>query len=418
MSGTTTTTPQAIGSGTSALAVSAGLTGLHPATTYYDEVVATSAAGATAGAILSFVTAAPQPVATAISATAGTPQSAPVGTTFTTPLGVTVLDQNGDPLGGVSVTFAAPAGGTFTGGRTAVTVTTDSAGVATAPPFVAGAHAGTYTVSASVAGVSMSAFFQLTSTAAALATIQFASPQFSANAMDGSATIVLTRTGNFSAAETVVLTSPGAPDSAAVQETVNIGPDVTSLPVSIPIQYDGRPGEPDVAIPLALSSPSAGAALGGVTSANLVVHDNNPVPAPVTVRLQLAPVKATSRKGRAARTTSGTELQLTFSGAINGAGNLAAYRVLAGKTKRGVTTFNKPVALASVEYNPSALTATLVSRSKLKLSRPEQLQITAALLTDAFGRPLDGNHSGQAGSNFVANFSNKGIQIERARSRP
>ena len=40
----------------------------------------------------------------------------------------------------------------------------------------------------------------------------------------------------------------------------------------------------------------------------------------------------------------------------------------------------------------------------------EQIQVTAALLTDSFGRQLDGKHSGQPGGNFVANFSNKGIQ--------
>ena len=44
MTGTTTTTAQSIGSGTDALAISAALTGLKPGTTYYDEVVATSAA--------------------------------------------------------------------------------------------------------------------------------------------------------------------------------------------------------------------------------------------------------------------------------------------------------------------------------------------------------------------------------------
>ena len=77
----------------------------------------------------------------------------------------------------MSVTFAAPsgaAGGTFSGGRATVTETTDSSGVATAPTFAANANAGSYTVTASVAGVSMSALFNLTNTAPVPAGIQFA----------------------------------------------------------------------------------------------------------------------------------------------------------------------------------------------------------------------------------------------------
>ncbi len=55
--GTTTTTAQAIGSGTTAAAVNAPLTGLTPKTTYFFQVVATNAVGRTDGAILSFTTA-------------------------------------------------------------------------------------------------------------------------------------------------------------------------------------------------------------------------------------------------------------------------------------------------------------------------------------------------------------------------
>ncbi len=67
-SGTTTTAAQSIGSGTSAVAVNAALTGLQPGTTYYYEVVANSAGGTTDGSILSFITPAP-PVPTTQAAT-------------------------------------------------------------------------------------------------------------------------------------------------------------------------------------------------------------------------------------------------------------------------------------------------------------------------------------------------------------
>ncbi len=54
--GTTTTTAQSIGSGTSAQAVTAALTSVSPGTTFYFEVKATSAGGTTTGSILNFTT--------------------------------------------------------------------------------------------------------------------------------------------------------------------------------------------------------------------------------------------------------------------------------------------------------------------------------------------------------------------------
>jgi hypothetical protein len=191
---------------------------------------------------------------------------------------------------------------------------------------------------------------------------------------------------------------------------VTFGPNTTNETVQLPIHNDGKPLELDASIPLALSSPGSGASLGAATTATLVVHDNNPLPPPVTVNLQLAQVKVTTGKGKKAKTTTETGLKLTFSSPINGAGNLAAYHVFMGKTKNRVTTFSQPVPLFSVVYNPATLTATVAPKNKLVLTAPEQLQLTAGLLTDNYGRQLDGAGKGHPGSNFVATFSNKGIQ--------
>ena len=71
-----------------------------------------------------------------------------------------------------------------------------------------------------------------------------------------------------------------------------------------------------------------------------------------------------------------TELILQFSGALNAgaAQNLGVYHLdQASRTKKGGTQYDKPVALASVSYNASTDTVTLLARSKLNLAKPEEL---------------------------------------------
>jgi hypothetical protein len=113
-----------------------------------------------------------------------TPQSTPVNTAFPTALAVQVLDFAGNPVSGVTVTFKAPtsgASGTFAGGATTVTVSTDSSGDATAPTFTANGTTGSYKVTASIQGVTTKAKFALTNTSGAAAPGRSASASSSAD---------------------------------------------------------------------------------------------------------------------------------------------------------------------------------------------------------------------------------------------
>lgn len=108
--------------------------------------------------------------AASITAVAGSPQSAPVTTRFATALQAQVRDSFGNVAPGVSVTFVAPssgASGAFTG---SATVTTNAAGIATAPAFTANGTTGTYVVNAQVG--ERSASFNLTNTLIPVAGIQ------------------------------------------------------------------------------------------------------------------------------------------------------------------------------------------------------------------------------------------------------
>ncbi len=95
------------------------------------------------------------PVPASIAVSSGSPQNTSVTTTFATPLAVVVKDASQNPLGGVVVTFLAPAtgaSGTFAGGVT--TATTNTQGIATAPPFTANGTVGSYSVTASAGSLS------------------------------------------------------------------------------------------------------------------------------------------------------------------------------------------------------------------------------------------------------------------------
>jgi subtilisin-like proprotein convertase family protein len=133
----------------------------------------TDAADPRAGSYIGWeilVTTVSQPVIQTIAAVAGTPQSATVGTAFAAALQAKVSDSLSSPVAGVTVTFAAPTGGASAtlGGASSAAAVTNSAGIATSPAPVANTVSGSYTITASVAGLTP-ASFNLTNTTAVAA---------------------------------------------------------------------------------------------------------------------------------------------------------------------------------------------------------------------------------------------------------
>ena len=131
-------------------------------------IVTASVAGVATAADFSLTNMVPSTV----SATAGTPQTTVVSTNFGAQLQATVLDASNTAVAGATVTFAAPgsgASGTF-GGAVTATAVTNASGVATAAVLKANATAGTFSVNATVSGVSSPAVFNLTNNLATAAT--------------------------------------------------------------------------------------------------------------------------------------------------------------------------------------------------------------------------------------------------------
>jgi hypothetical protein len=131
-------------------------------TVYYWKIAARNSGGTAPSATWSFTTANMAGLPTLLTASTGVRQSAAVNTLYPLPIQATVTDAGGNPLSGISVTFAAPStgpSGSFAGNAT-VTVTTDAQGVAAAPPFTANAVTGSYLVTATAG--SLSCVFTLT----------------------------------------------------------------------------------------------------------------------------------------------------------------------------------------------------------------------------------------------------------------
>ncbi len=161
---TATAVTNALGVATSPGLIANGQAGL------YTVSASTSTAGTPASFSLANLAGPPASVA----ATGGTPQTATVNTVFGTPLQATVKDANNNPLAGVTVTFTAPAGGAGASfaGLASATAVTNASGIATAPALSANGVAGSYTVTATAAGVSASASFNLTNSTAPLVPIK------------------------------------------------------------------------------------------------------------------------------------------------------------------------------------------------------------------------------------------------------
>jgi len=125
---------------------------------------ATGSVGGLAGSPVTFSATATADVAASIAVSAGNAQTATVNTNVATAPAALVTDQFGNPVSGVSVTFAVTGGG---GSVTGPNQTTNASGIATVTSWRLGTTAGANSLSATAAGVATPAAFTATGTAGA-----------------------------------------------------------------------------------------------------------------------------------------------------------------------------------------------------------------------------------------------------------
>ena len=145
-----------------------------------------------------------------------------------------------------------------------------------------------------------------------------------------------------------------------------------------------------------------------------VIPSAPPPPPLVTVQsVQLQKIKL----GKGKKAKNETVVLVQFSGALNAAtaDNASAYAFAPivtekakgkGKHKKPPTTkLGTPVPPATAVYTSSNNQVTLTPRGTLNLTKPEELIIDAALLTDTLGREVEGTDDGETGGDYIATLS-------------
>jgi hypothetical protein len=164
------------------------------------------------------------------------------------------------------------------------------------------------------------------------------------------------------------------------------------------------------------------------TVTTTVIVNVSAPPAPLVTVESLQPEKIKAGKGKKAKKE--TVLVLQFSGALNAAAadNANAYELapvitVKAKHKRpGTSRLGAPVPPASAVYNPATNQVTLTPRGTLNPTKPEELIVNGSVVTDALGRPIDGDDDGQPGSHYIATLTGArvtlgGLPLARAREQ-
>jgi VCBS repeat-containing protein len=171
---------------------------------------------------------------------------------------------------------------------------------------------------------------------------------------------------------------------------------------------DGERGDDDLTPDGVIVDPGGPAALTSTptptpTSTPTATPSPTPAPSATVHDIHVATVKLSHKK-----TVKELVVDYSSSDPLPAAANLAAYHlVTVVKKKKSGTHAGKPVALVSATFNAATNSVTLTPRGKFP-SQTLQLDISAALVVDPQGRPLNGGH------NVTATISPGGAVTARA----
>ncbi len=332
--------------------------------------------------------------ASSITATAGAPQSATVNTAFATPLQATVKDVNGNPLSGVSVTFAAPASGASATFGGSATVTTNTSGVATAPALTANGQAGSYTVTASVAGVTTPASFSLTNLAAgpASVTATAGTPQ-SATVNTAFATAlqatVKDANGNLLSGVTVTFATPASGASATFGGSATVTTNTSGVATAPTLTANGQAGSYTVTASVAGVSTSASFSLTNLAAGPASITATAGTPQSATVNTAFATALQATVKDASGNLLSG--VTVTFAAPASGASATLGGSATVTTNTSGVAT--SPVLTANGQAGSYSVTASVSG-----VTTPASFSLTNTAATTGGTGSLSGSANSNSGT--------------------
>ncbi|MDQ6705372.1 MAG: hypothetical protein M3Z85_05340, partial [Acidobacteriota bacterium] len=267
---------------------------------------------------------------------------------------VSVKDMTGNPVSGVTVTFAAPstgASGSFAGG--ANTAVTNAAGVAASMIFTANATAGSYTVAATIPGGAAPAVFTLTNSPLSGSGITLSTASVGQNLQTG---------------VTITLAQPAGPNGVQVTLT-------SSDPSKVVLAArSSDPGQASLTVPVA----------AGLTTAAVFVQGLGAAPGTVSLT-------ASAPDGTGAGTVNLTPSGFILSGP---AGNAPISTSIGANTALTVTAARLDSSLNFVEaqaLRPGTSASVTVTSSSMAVGTVAPSSVT-----------LTGGQSGTAATQFTA----------------
>ena len=309
------------------------------------------------------------------------------------------------------MTVAAPAGsGVSVTGTTTVTAV---GGIATFGSVGVGATTSPVSLVVTSPGLTGTTTTPVTPSTAVLS---FAVGSLAVNEDAGDAALQVVRTGTYQGAITVKVATTGGTavpgvNYTPINKTLTFAAGQDSQTVMIPVKNAGvLSSNPTVVV--GLTSPGNGVVISSPSTATVSIlnvgqstlNGGQPTTPPVTLE-SITPVK--NRKKQI------TEIVLHFSGGLNAAeaSNIAEYSLVqVGKHKSYTGKGAKAVKLSSAVYNASNDTVILTPKRKLTIKKSAELVINGlppSGIEDTFGRLIDGNGNGKAGSNAVSILTKK-----------
>ena len=300
-------------------------------------------------------------------------------------------------------------GASFLGTTTVVTDASGRASVLNALPFAV--PLGHVLSATAIDQDGNTSGFSLAATVKGPALVQWSVSGLAVDENAGTATLLITRTGNPDVPVTVHVATGGGDALAGINYTpidtvLTFQPGVLTQTLTITVRDDGMV-TPDRQVVVTLDKPSQGSILGTPASTTLVIRNTDMPPLVRMVGLRLV----TDRKKNI------TQVIVSLSGGVNPdqANQLAIFRLATAGKRGSFDAKNAQILkLRSIRYDAATATITLTLLRSFRLAKTVQFRINGSApagLIDASGRLIDGDHDGRPGGNAIALLRKRGVTI-------